>query len=412
MTPTADDPARSLRIGLLTTYLAIGDNVDSGIGQHYRILADALTAAGHQVHVVFAPATRPEEAQAGLETLAPPWSYEVLQVPTIGRLGRSLARNWPAQLLLQQWRTARAATKAVLAAWHVHRIAILETHTYNAPAFDLLRKRSRPVVVSRVSTTRGQMTGMSTVHSRIFPWLGRLERAATRTSDHLVTHSIRHRDHVCAIDGWAPDRFEIIAHGIPDPGEPAQRARDEPVQFLFVGRFEHRKGIDVLLNAIPPVAAACPDATFTLAGDHGDPAAWRHLIADWPASLRGRVSLPGRVSPEALSRLYERCTIFVAPSRYESFGLIYLEAMSRAKPVIGCLAGGIPEVVSEGTTGTLATPGDASSLTAAMLMLAKDPSLRERLGLAARLDFLARFSATKMAEASIELYQRALRTHR
>jgi glycosyltransferase involved in cell wall biosynthesis len=56
----------------------------------------------------------------------------------------------------------------------------------------------------------------------------------------------------------------------------------------------------------------------------------------------------------------------VAPSRYESFGLVFLEARMFGKPVIGCRAGGMIEVIEEGVTGLLAEPGDAASLEASL----------------------------------------------
>ena len=125
---------------------------------------------------------------------------------------------------------------------------------------------------------------------------------------------------------------------------------------LFVGRFERRKGIDVLLAAIPEVAAAFPNARFVLAGAPGQGDLWAAFACAHPDLAGGRVAAPGRVSETQLEELYRQCDVFVAPSRYESFGLIYLEAMRHAKPVVACDAGGIPEVVTDGVTGLLAPP--------------------------------------------------------
>ena len=202
-----------------------------------------------------------------------------------------------------------------------------------------------------------------------------------------------------------------MPHGLPDPGEsPAGTAADGgPVEFLFVGRFEERKGIDVLLAAIPVVARVCPDTRFTLAGSRGDGRDWGKFTASHPSLLaESRVESLGRVSAETLRVLYRRCAVMVAPSRYESFGLIYAEAMSYAKPVIGCLTGGIPEVVTTGSTGLLAAPGDVASLAECMIQLASDANLRARMGRAARADFLARFSARTLAFNSVALYQQVV----
>lgn len=89
--------------------------------------------------------------------------------------------------------------------------------------------------------------------------------------------------------------------------------------------------------------------------------------------------------------------MFVAPSRFESFGLILLETMMFGKPVVACRAGGMAEVVAEGETGLLAEPGDAASLERCLAALVEDAGLRERLGVAARRRYEAHFTAERMA---------------
>ena len=78
--------------------------------------------------------------------------------------------------------------------------------------------------------------------------------------------------------------------------------------------------------------------------------------------------------------LLSACDVLVAPSLYESFGLMYVEAMRAGKPVIGSIAGGIPEVVDDGGTGLLVPPGDVPALAEAMLRLGADADLRRAIG--------------------------------
>src|SRR6202011_6048084 len=96
------------------------------------------------------------------------------------------------------------------------------------------------------------------------------------------------------------------------------------------------------------------------------------------------------------------CDVFVAPSRYESFGLIFLEAMMFAKPVVGCRAGGMPEVIADGITGLLAEPGDTASLRACLERLVDDPALRGRMGAAGRRRYEERFTPDRMTDALVE----------
>jgi len=398
-----------LNIGLLTTYLALGENNDSGIGQHYRILADALTERGHDVHVFFlCRAETVVETQRELTRLAPHWKCTVVTA-TLPRWWVCLCGNsWPAFQLLSQLRLAKAGCTALLAAHRAKPFEIIETHSYNLPAFFLLGARRHPPVLTRVSTSLGQIAAISLIHSRVLRFGALLERRVIRRSDALVTHTIQHRDAICAEEGYPPSRFSIVTHGLPDPGEPAPFAAENAaaqIEFLFVGRFEARKGIDVLLSAIPPIFAAFPQVHFTLAGGRDDGVAWAAFERNYPALAGSRVVSLGRVPAETLTSLYRRCAVLVAPSRYESFGLIYAEAMSHGKPVIGCRSGGTPEVITDGVTGLLAEPGDVPSLEACLRRLAGDADLRRRMGEAAREDFLRRFSAQQLAEATVALYQ-------
>ena len=165
------------------------------------------------------------------------------------------------------------------------------------------------------------------------------------------------------------------------------------VDILFLGRLEKRKGIVDLLAAIPQIVAAAPYVRFTIAGADNSlydgfqartgqtyPAWFAHNHPDMAPFVR----FLGGVSDEQLNRLYQSCDLFVAPSLYESFGLIYLEAMNYGKPVVGCRAGGIPEVVDDGVTGILVEPGAPQALAEAILRLVRSPALLNAMGEAGR----------------------------
>ena len=106
-----------------------------------------------------------------------------------------------------------------------------------------------------------------------------------------------------------------------------------------------------------------------------------------------------------MANFYEDCDIFVAPSLYESFGLVYLEAMARGKAVIGCRTGGVPEVVLDGRTGILVPPGDAAALADAILHLVNDGGLAEQLGAAGLQRYRELFTLDAMASQSLDLYR-------
>src|SRR5205085_7477707 len=97
----------------------------------------------------------------------------------------------------------------------------------------------------------------------------------------------------------------------------------------------------------------------------------------------------GYVAP--VQRAIEDAAIVVVPSMGEGFGMVALEAMERARPIIAAEIGGLGELVEEGVTGLLVPPGEAEPLAAAIVALATDPKLRARMGRAGRRRALDRF---------------------
>lgn len=181
-------------------------------------------------------------------------------------------------------------------------------------------------------------------------------------------------------------------------GMEPRAGRSHQIRVLFVGRLESRKGIDVLLDAIPNVLAQFPHAILDIVGDDtipkpdGTTYKGEFLKKDLPASIRSRIVFHGRAEEHELREFYRDCDIFIAPSRYESFGLVFLEALMFGKPVIGCDAGGGPEVVTDGETGYLVAPGDVEGLKNALIKLLSEPKLRREMGAAARVDYERRFT--------------------
>jgi len=175
------------------------------------------------------------------------------------------------------------------------------------------------------------------------------------------------------------------------------------VRLLFVGRLERRKGIDVLLEIVPRLLARYPQLHVDIAGDDTlsgpDGRPYRAIFESSAAisAPRTRVVFHGVVADDRLRGLYRACDLFVAPSRFESFGLILVEAMIFGKPVVACRAGGMVEVVADGETGLLADPGDPASLEKCLERLIEDADLRERMGRAGRRRYEARFTPERMA---------------
>jgi glycogen(starch) synthase len=186
----------------------------------------------------------------------------------------------------------------------------------------------------------------------------------------------------------------------------------ETVTLLFVGRLEHRKGIDVLLLAIPRILERHPKVRFRILGDDTLPIAdGESTYKDQFISLHqgapwlNQVSFEGRVDDKVLHTAYATCDIFVAPSRFESFGLVFLEAMREGKPVIGCSAGGMPEIICDKINGFLASPGNVDDLVEMASSLVSSRELRKKMGTAGKEIYLEKFTSQAMAKASMELFK-------
>jgi glycosyltransferase involved in cell wall biosynthesis len=104
----------------------------------------------------------------------------------------------------------------------------------------------------------------------------------------------------------------------------------------------------------------------------------------------------------------DHCRFLVSPALWpEPFGLVAIEAMARGKAVVAGCAGGMLDIVQDGQTGLLVTPGDAASLAAAMCALIADPCLTERMGRQGSARCAAAFSAETVVNRIVDVYHRA-----
>lgn len=174
---------------------------------------------------------------------------------------------------------------------------------------------------------------------------------------------------------------------------------------LYAGRIERRKGVETMLEAFAALVASQPDVVLALAGADAD-AALRARLEERARALgvESRLAWLGHVPHAELPALYAGCDVFLAPSRYEPFGLIYLEAMACERPVVGCAAGGVPEIVEDGVSGRLVPPDDAPALAAALSGLLAEPQAAAAMGRAGRAAVLSRYALPVVAAATEACY--------
>lgn len=176
---------------------------------------------------------------------------------------------------------------------------------------------------------------------------------------------------------FSPDAFPCATLNAPE-GFPPGRV------ILTVGRWDAReayKGVDHLILAMPAVLAAAPDVQLVAIGGGTDLPRLTQLAQE--QNVASHVHFMQPMPPDALVSAYAACEIFALPSKGEGFGLVFLEAMSQGKPVIGGAHGGTPEIIEDGTSGYLVSYGDVTALTERLIGLLQDDRRRCEMGRAA-----------------------------
>ncbi len=173
----------------------------------------------------------------------------------------------------------------------------------------------------------------------------------------------------------------------------------------FAGRMVREKGIDVLLRAFHTVASKLPDARLILAGNGPELEALKRLAQE--LGLSGQVDWLGHVPRESLDQHLGGAWVVSVPSRWdEPFGLIAAEAMMRGTAVVASASGGLAEIVVDGRTGFLVTPGDVPPLAQALLRILENRSLAEEMGKAGRDRALTHFSLDVFANRFVDVYEK------
>jgi glycosyltransferase involved in cell wall biosynthesis len=156
-----------------------------------------------------------------------------------------------------------------------------------------------------------------------------------------------------------------------------------PFRVLYVGYIRHEKGVDLLVEAFDRVLNVIPDAELEIVGaeDGGSQCMSSGFEAALAAlSRKGTIRFLGHrnFGPD-LFQCFADADVLVVPSRTEGTPRVLIEARAFGCPVIGTAVGGIPTSIADGVDGVLVAPEDARALADAILRLAQDRQLRERL---------------------------------
>ena len=195
----------------------------------------------------------------------------------------------------------------------------------------------------------------------------------------------------------------VIYNGVDESPQPAPGVATKSV-VLAVGTLHPRKGYETLLHAFAKVAASVKEAECRIVGgEFGDGTYGKSLRA-----LASQLGVSERVHFVGFSANVEQhmrdCALLAIPSRVEAFGMVALEAMRCAKPVVACRTGGLKEIIEHGQTGALVSPGDADEMADAMICILENRDLATRWGAAGRQRVSRRFTSTRMVESFAKFY--------
>ena len=215
----------------------------------------------------------------------------------------------------------------------------------------------------------------------------------------MIVRAIKRCDAYIAYTGWErefvisagvdPSKIHVVGLGVDVARFATADGRafrddyglgDAPI-VTFIGQQSGTKGIDTLVEAMKRVWSDVLEARLVLAGARtAFTPRLIEMIGALPSAFRDQVILIHDFREEEKAGIMAACDVFAYPSRYESFGLAYLEAWAASKPVIGARSGAVASVIAEGKDGLLVEPGNSEELAQAILTLLTDPARRADLG--------------------------------
>jgi glycosyltransferase involved in cell wall biosynthesis len=206
--------------------------------------------------------------------------------------------------------------------------------------------------------------------------------------------------------GTPAETCSTIVHNGVDPSlfspNPADGGPFDP-QILMVGTLLRSKGHEVVLRALGKLRPSFPQLRCRIIGEGPDRARFEALVCE--LGIGHQVQFVGRQSRSEVADAMRRCSVFVLPSRDEGLGCVYLEAMSCAKPVIGCQGQGIDEVIEHRKNGWLVPAEGLEELVQGLSALLGSPELCTRIGTAARQTILERFTLSHQAQHLVRIYR-------
>lgn len=241
----------------------------------------------------------------------------------------------------------------------------------------------------------------------------------------LERRSFSRADYLCGVSRFvAEETRRLLRLGdvpieiLPNPVDttkfrPMPEVPVVPGRIVFVGTLCEKKGIRQLVQAMPEILGAVPQAHLVACGrdstERSTSRSYKELLESTIApKARPRITFKDHVENQQLPQELAAAEVLVYPSHMEAFPVAWLEGMAMGKAVVASRTGPGPELIEHGTSGLLCNPHDFHSISESVIRCLKDPALADRLGSAARARAVQEFSVEKLVVRNEEFYLRCL----
>ncbi|MFE1594879.1 glycosyltransferase family 4 protein [Nocardia sp. NPDC058705] len=361
-----------MKIGMICPY---SFDVPGGVQAHVVELARVFIERGHKVSVL-APASDdtplPDFVVSAGRAVAIPYNGSVARL-SFGPMAYTRIRRWIDS----------------------NDFDVLHIHEPNAPSLSMLAlKIAEGPIVATFHTSTTKSLVLSTFQGVLRPYHEKI-------SGRIAVSELARR--------WQVEALGSDAVEIPNGVDVSAFARGEPLDgypragrtVLFLGRYdEPRKGMDVLLGALPALIEHHPDVEILIVG-RGDEERLRREAGEHAGHLR----FLGQVSDEEKAAALRSADVYVAPNLGgESFGIILIEAMAAGTPVVASELDAFRRVLRDGTAGMLTPIGDSDALATAIDTLLTDDETRMRL-VSTATQVVAGYDWPVVAEQILRVYE-------
>lgn len=407
--PFVRDHSGLLSVCLISRYYPPG--TEAGIARWTALLAGALAELGHTVHVITEAGDTPRISfRRGV------WLHEI---PLERSQSDWLVEDYDVPQEIAAWAEAVRRRVAVIKGFGIDLVSFPIWDLEGIGCFgdpDLPVAMSLHTTYALADPFKPDWRRRPVYRDDFVRRLISAERNALQRADLLLANSrsiVRDIERIYSVDIAAKTAWAV--HGVPIPSQfqfsAPQSARDSSLRVLFVGRFEFRKGIDIAIRAISLALQHGTNLTAEFVGGESNDNIVRTLEDETiivPDGIESRMIFRGIVDRSELDTAYANCDVVLMPSRYESFGLVIIEAFAHGRPVI-VLEGGAPaEIVENRKTGFVvqAEPHSAEAIAELLGRLAADREGLLRMGASARSVAESQFSVAVMAKQAEEAFRK------